>query len=42
METKEEKAMAYIEMKHSYKRYQMGDTEIIANNDISLRLKKVS
>lgn len=28
--------MAYIEMKHSFKRYQIGDTEIVAN----LRLKK--
>ena len=37
---KEEKAMAYIEMKHSYKRYQMGDTEIIANNDISFDIEK--
>ena len=37
---KEEKAMAYIEMKHSYKRYQMGDTEIIANNDISFEIEK--
>ena len=27
--------MAYIEMKHSYKRYQTGGTEIIANNDIN-------
>lgn len=34
METERGKTMAYIEMKHSYKRYQMGDTEIIANNDI--------
>ena len=32
--------MAYIEMKHSYKRYQMGDTEIIANNDISFDIEK--
>ena len=32
--------MAYIEMKHSYKRYQMGDSEIIANNDISFDIKK--
>ena len=27
--------MAYIEMKHSYKRYKTGDVEIIANNDIT-------
>lgn len=32
--------MAYIEMKHSYKRYQTGDTEIIANNDINLAIEK--
>ena len=32
--------MAYIEMKHSYKRYQMGDSEIIANNDISFDIEK--
>ena len=32
--------MAYIEMKHSYKRYQMGETEIIANNDISFEINK--
>ena len=32
--------MAYIEMKHSYKRYQMGDTEIIANNDTSFDIEK--
>ncbi|PWG32402.1 macrolide ABC transporter ATP-binding protein, partial [Listeria monocytogenes] len=25
--------MAYIEMKHCYKRYQVGDTEIVANRD---------
>ena len=27
-------------MKHSYKRYQMGDTEIIANNDTSFDIEK--
>ena len=32
--------MAYIEMKHSYKRYQTGDTEIIANNDINFAIEK--
>ncbi len=32
--------MAYIEMKHSYKRYQTGDTEIIANNDINFTIEK--
>ena len=34
--------MAYIEMKHSYKRYQVGDTEIVANRDVNLKLKKGS
>ncbi|MBP2622903.1 ABC transporter ATP-binding protein [Streptococcus oricebi] len=32
--------MAYIEMKHSYKRYQTGETEIVANNDISFEIEK--
>ena len=32
--------MAYIEMKHFDKRYQTGDTEIIANNDINLAIEK--
>lgn len=32
--------MAYIEMKHAYKRYQTGDTEIIANNDINFAIEK--
>lgn len=32
--------MAYIEMKHSYKRYQMGDTEIVANRDINFEIEK--
>ena len=32
--------MAYIEMKHSYKRYQTGDTEIVANNDITFEIEK--
>ncbi|KXT82302.1 ABC transporter ATP-binding protein [Streptococcus panodentis] len=32
--------MAYIEMKHSYKRYQTGETEIIANNDINFEIEK--
>ncbi|MFD1431102.1 ABC transporter ATP-binding protein [Lacticaseibacillus yichunensis] len=27
--------MAYIEVRNEFKRYQMGETEIIANNDIS-------
>lgn len=32
--------MAYIEMKHSFKRYQMGDTVIVANNDITFEIEK--
>ena len=32
--------MAYIEMKNSYKRYKSGQTEIIANNDISFEIEK--
>ena len=32
--------MAYIELKNSFKRYQTGDTEIIANNDISFEIEK--
>lgn len=32
--------MAYIEMKHSYKRYQTGDIEIVANNDITFEIEK--
>lgn len=32
--------MAYIEMKHSYKRYQMGDTTITANHDVSFEIEK--
>ena len=32
--------MAYIEMKHSFKRYQVGDTEIVVNNDISFEIEK--
>ena len=34
--------MAYIEMKHCYKRYQVGDTEIVANRDVNLRLRRVN
>ena len=37
---KERSDMAYIEMKHSFKRYQVGDTEIVANNDISFEIEK--
>ena len=32
--------MAYIEMKNSYKRYHVGDTEIIANNDVNFEIEK--
>lgn len=32
--------MAYIEMKNSYKRYKSGQSEIIANNDISFKIEK--
>lgn len=32
--------MAYIELKNSFKCYQTGDTEIIANNDISFEIEK--
>ncbi len=31
--------MAYIEMKHSYKRQPSGETDIIANKDVTLKLK---
>lgn len=34
--------MSYIEMKHSYKRYQAGETEIVANNDINFAIEKGS
>ena len=32
--------MAYIEMKHSFKRYQVGEAEIVANNDVSFEIEK--
>ncbi|MDB6497057.1 ABC transporter ATP-binding protein [Bifidobacterium pseudocatenulatum] len=32
--------MAYIEMQHSYKRYQMGSTTITANDDVSFDIEK--
>ncbi|WP_283678342.1 ABC transporter ATP-binding protein [Lentilactobacillus sp. Marseille-Q4993] len=32
--------MAYIEVKNEFKKYQMGDTEIVANNDISFEVEK--
>lgn len=32
--------MAYIEMKHCFKRYASGESEIIANNDVSFEIEK--
>lgn len=32
--------MSYIEMINSYKRYKTGDTEIIANNDVSFSIEQ--
>ena len=32
--------MAYIEMKHSYKCYQTGETHIIANKDVTFEIEK--
>ncbi|WP_124058729.1 ABC transporter ATP-binding protein [Vaginisenegalia massiliensis] len=32
--------MAYIEMKHSYKRYKTGETEIVANRDVNFEIEK--
>ncbi|MDT2751196.1 ABC transporter ATP-binding protein [Enterococcus thailandicus] len=32
--------MSYIEVMNSYKRYYMGNTEIIANNDVSFEVEK--
>ena len=32
--------MAYIEMKHCYKRYTSGETEIFANRDVSFEIEK--
>ncbi|MDL2310968.1 ABC transporter ATP-binding protein [Peptostreptococcaceae bacterium OttesenSCG-928-C18] len=32
--------MSYIEMVNSYKRYQIGDTEIVANNNISFSIER--
>ena len=32
--------MAYIEMKHCYKRYKSGETEIFANRDVSFEIEK--
>ncbi|MDO4670312.1 MAG: ABC transporter ATP-binding protein [Aerococcus sp.] len=32
--------MSYIEVKHSYKRFKTGDTEIVANNDLNFEIEK--
>ncbi|BDR60306.1 ABC transporter ATP-binding protein [Lactobacillus xylocopicola] len=32
--------MSYIEVKHNYKRYQTGDTEILANNDVNFTINQ--
>lgn len=32
--------MSYIEVIHEFKRYQMGETEIIANNDVNFEIEK--
>ncbi|AKP67993.1 ABC transporter ATP-binding protein [Companilactobacillus ginsenosidimutans] len=32
--------MAYIEVKNEFKRYQMGETEIIANNDLTFDIEQ--
>lgn len=32
--------MSYIEVKNEYKRYQMGDTTIVANNDINFSVEE--
>jgi putative ABC transport system ATP-binding protein len=32
--------MAYIEVRNEFKRYQMGETEIIANNDLSFDVER--
>lgn len=32
--------MAYIEMRHCFKRYTSGESEIIANNDVSFEIEK--
>jgi len=34
------RCMSYIEVKNSYKRYQMGDTEIVANNNVSFEVNE--
>lgn len=32
--------MSYVEVKNEYRRYRMGETEIVANNDISFSVEK--
>lgn len=32
--------MSYIELSHSYKRYQVGDSEIVANRDVNFSIEK--
>lgn len=32
--------MSYIEVKHNFKRYQTGDTETLANNDVNFSIEK--
>ena len=32
--------MAYIEMRHCFKRYASGESEIVANNDVSFEIEK--
>ncbi|MFM9745532.1 ATP-binding cassette domain-containing protein, partial [Streptomyces brasiliscabiei] len=32
--------MNLIEVKHTYKKYQMGETEIIANDDLNFEVKE--
>lgn len=32
--------MSYIEVKHNFKRYRTGDTEILANNDVNFSVEK--
>lgn len=32
--------MSYVEVKNEYRRYKMGETEIVANNDISFSVEK--
>ena len=32
--------MTYIQVKNSFKRYQVGETEIIANHDVNFEIEK--